>query len=183
MNYHSAGQLLNASFGFITNRPSDDDTLSRSITGTDGDAAVDPYQPDQASDLYVTHGETIDWGYFQFGTIGFTAEMDQAATAGAGSGANQFVFPDDEAKVQAVVTKNLRLALNLAVVGAAPRHAEQLLRRSVAVPGQADARHPADDVRLLLRRRAADRGDRPPLARPGRRLRDDLRPRRHEPLA
>src|SRR3954470_19075238 len=112
MNYHSAGQLLNASFGFITNRPSDDDTLSRSLTGTDGDAAVDPYQPDQASDLYVTHGETVDWGYFQFGTIGFTPELDTARTAGASG--SDFVFPDDEAKVNAVFEKNLPLALNLA---------------------------------------------------------------------
>ena len=81
LNYHSAAQLLNSSFGFITNRPADDNTLARSLTGTDGDAAVDPYQPDQASDLYVTHGETVDWAYFQFGTIGFTPELDTAQTA------------------------------------------------------------------------------------------------------
>src|SRR3954471_19601688 len=112
LNYHSAAQLLNSSFGFITNRPADDDTLSRALTGTDGDAAVDPYQPDQASDLYVTHGETVDWAYFQFGTIGFTPELDTAATAGAGG--SSFVFPDDEAKVEAVFEKNLRLALNMA---------------------------------------------------------------------
>ncbi len=111
LNYHSAAQLLNASFGFITNRPADDDTLSRAITGTDGDAAVDPYQPDQASDLYVTHGETVDWAYFQFGTIGFTPELGTAATAGAGG--SSFVFPDDEAKVEAVFEKNLHLALNM----------------------------------------------------------------------
>ena len=80
LNYHSAAQLLNSSFGFITNRPADDNTLARSLTGTDGDAAVDPYQPDQASDLYVTHGETVDWAYFQFGTIGFTPELDTAQT-------------------------------------------------------------------------------------------------------
>ena len=112
MNYHSAAQLLNSSFGFITNRPSDDDTLSRALTGTDGDAAVDPYQPDQASDLYVTHGETVDWAYFLYGTIGFTAELDTATTAGATG--SDFVFPDDEAKVEAVFEKNLPLALNLA---------------------------------------------------------------------
>jgi hypothetical protein len=120
LNYHSAGQLLNASFGFITNRPSDDDTLSRALSGTDGDAAVDPYQPDQASDLYVTHGETVDWAYFQFGTIGFTPELDTAATAGAPTGTSQFVFPDDEAKVQAVFEKNLRLALNMAASATTP---------------------------------------------------------------
>ena len=112
LNYHSAAQLLNSSFGFITNRPADDNTLARSLSGTDGDAAVDPYQPDQASDLYVTHGETVDWAYFQFGTIGFTPELDTAQTAG--SSANSFVFPDDEDKVNAVFEKNLPLALNLA---------------------------------------------------------------------
>src|SRR3954470_23750804 len=111
LNYHSAAQLLNASFGFITNRPADDDTLSRALTGTDGDAAVDPYQPDEASDLYVTHGETVDWAYFQFGTIGFTPELDTAATASAGG--SSFVFPDDEDKVEAVFEKNLHLALNM----------------------------------------------------------------------
>ncbi|HEY6890277.1 MAG TPA: M14 family zinc carboxypeptidase, partial [Solirubrobacter sp.] len=112
LNYHSAAQLLNSSFGFITNRPADDNTLARSLTGTDGDAAVDPYQPDQASDLYVTHGETVDWAYFQFGTIGFTPELDTAQTGG--SSASSFVFPDDEDKVNAVFEKNLPLALNLA---------------------------------------------------------------------
>src|SRR3954447_20390748 len=112
LNYHSAAQLLNSSFGFITNRPADDNPLARSLTGTDGDAAVDPYQPDQASDLYVTHGETVDWAYFQFGTIGFTPELDTAATAGASG--SSFVFPDDEAKVRAVFDKNLDLALNMA---------------------------------------------------------------------
>jgi hypothetical protein len=120
LNYHSAGQLLNASFGFITNRPADDDTLARALSGTDGDAAVDPYQPDQASDLYVTHGETVDWAYFQFGTIGFTPELDTAATAGAPTGTSQFVFPDDEAKVQATFEKNLRLALNMAASATTP---------------------------------------------------------------
>src|SRR3954469_12822693 len=111
LNYHSAAQLLNASFGFITNRPADDDTLARAISGTDGDAAVDPYTPQQASELYVTHGETVDWAYFQFGTIGFTPELDTAATAGAGG--SSFVFPDDEDKVEAVFEKNLHLALNM----------------------------------------------------------------------
>ena len=28
----------------------------------------------------MTHGETVDWAYFQFGTIGFTPELDTAAT-------------------------------------------------------------------------------------------------------
>ena len=111
LNYHSAAQLLNASFGFITNRPADDDTLARALSGTDGDAAVDPYTPQQASELYVTHGETVDWAYFQYGTIGFTPELDTAATAGATG--SSFVFPDDETKVNAVFLKNLHLALNL----------------------------------------------------------------------
>ena len=144
LNYHSAAQLLNSSFGFITNRPADDNTLARSLTGTDGDAAVDPYQPDQASDLYVTHGETVDWAYFQFGTIGFTPELDTAQTAG--SSANSFVFPDDEAKVQAVFEKNLPLALNLAwsATQQGLRPPVELLRRRVALQGQGDARHRAD---------------------------------------
>ena len=179
LNYHSAAQLLNSSFGFITNRPADDNTLARSLTGTDGDAAVDPYQPDQASDLYVTHGETVDWAYFQFGTIGFTPELDTAQTAG--SSANSFVFPDDEAKVNAVFEKNLPLALNLAwsATGDDFDRPSNFFDDARPLQGQGDARHRADRVRRLLRRRPDRRGRRAPLARPDRLPGLGLRPRRH----
>ena len=183
LNYHSAAQLLNSSFGFITNRPADDNTLARSLSGTDGDAAVDPYQPDQASDLYVTHGETVDWAYFQFGTIGFTPELDTAQTAG--SSANSFVFPDDEDKVNAVFEKNLPLALNLAWSAASddfdrPSNFFDDASR-YQVKATLDIEPTAFDV--SYGGDAARRGGRAPRARPDRLPGLGLRPRRPQPDA
>ena len=84
------------------------------MTGTDGDGAVEPYQPQRSSDLYESNGDTIDNGYMNYGVIGWTPELDTCATGGGPAGCNQFAFPDDEEKVEAVFQKNLPMALNIA---------------------------------------------------------------------
>jgi hypothetical protein len=118
INYHSAGQLLLTPVSYTTDYAPPDATLFNAITGTDGDSAVFPYQPQRSSDLYESNGDTIDNAYLNHGVIGWTPEMDQCATMGGptacdGSGLGQFASPDDEEKVAAVFNKNLKFVLNV----------------------------------------------------------------------
>jgi murein tripeptide amidase MpaA len=118
INYHSAAQLLLYAFGYITDVSSDDDPWFKAITGTDGDAAVDPYISQRSSDLYITNGETTDHAYAKYGAMSWTPELDECETAGGGtfcSGGSGFTFPDNEGMVEAVFQKNLDFARNVAV--------------------------------------------------------------------
>ena len=117
INYHSAAQLLLYPFGYITDVQSDDDAWFKALTGTDGDAAVDPYISQRSSDLYITNGETTDHAYNKYGSMAWTPELDECETAAGGtfcSGGSGFTFPDDEGKVEAVFEKNLDFARNVA---------------------------------------------------------------------
>ena len=117
INYHSAAQLLLYPFGYITDVYADDDPWFKAITGTDGDAAVDPYISQRSSDLYITNGETTDHAYNKYGSMSWTPELDECETAAGGtfcSGGSGFTFPDDEGKVEAVFEKNLDFARNVA---------------------------------------------------------------------
>ena len=117
INYHSAAQLLLYPFGYITDVYADDDPWFKAITGTDGDAAVDPYISQRSSDLYITNGETTDHAYNKYGSMCWTPELDECETAAGGtfcSGGSGFTFPDDEGKVEAVFEKNLDFARNVA---------------------------------------------------------------------
>ena len=118
INYHSAAQLLLYPFGYITDVYSDDDAWFKALTGTDGDAAVDPYISQRSSDLYITNGETTDHAYNKYKSMSWTPELDECETAAGGtfcSGGSGFTFPDDEGKVEAVFQKNLDFARNVAV--------------------------------------------------------------------
>ena len=117
INYHSAAQLLLYPFGYITDVYADDDPWFKALTGTDGDAAVDPYISQRSSDLYITNGETTDHAYNKYGSMSWTPELDECETAAGGtfcSGGSGFTFPDDEGKVEAVFQKNLDFARNVA---------------------------------------------------------------------
>ena len=117
INYHSAAQLLLYPFGYITDVYADDDPWFKAITGTDGDAAVDPYISQRSSDLYITNGETTDHAYNKYGSMAWTPELDECETAAGGTfcyGGSGFTFPDDEGKVEAVFEKNLDFARNVA---------------------------------------------------------------------
>ena len=117
INYHSAAQLLLYPFGYITDVHADDDAWFKALTGTDGDAAVDPYISQRSSDLYITNGETTDHAYNKYGSMSWTPELDECETAAGGtfcSGGSGFTFPDDEGKVEAVFQKNLDFARNVA---------------------------------------------------------------------
>ena len=108
INYHTAGQLLLTPGRYTTDYAPPDATIFAAMTGTDGDSAVFPYQPQRSSDLYESNGDTIDNGYLNYGIIGWTPEMDTCATGGDAVGCRQFSFPDDESKIEAVFEKNLR---------------------------------------------------------------------------
>ena len=114
VNYHSAGQLLLTPVSYITDYAPVDATIFNAMTGVDGDGAVEPYTPQRSSDLYESNGDTIDNGYMNYGVIGWTPELDTCATGGGAGNCNQFAFPDDEEKVEAVFQKNLPMALNIA---------------------------------------------------------------------
>src|SRR4051794_20306774 len=114
INYHTDGQLLLTPVSYTTDYAPPDSTIFAAMTGTDGDSAVFPYQPQRSSDLYESNGDTIDNGYLNYGIIGWTPEMDTCTTGGDQPGCRQFSFPDVEAKMQAVFDKNLAFALNAA---------------------------------------------------------------------
>ena len=60
------------------------------------------------ADLYTTNGTTDDYAYSKTGALSWTPELNEGCT-GCG-----FVFPDDEALVQAEFEKNLPFAMRLA---------------------------------------------------------------------
>ena len=174
INYHSAAQLLLYPFGYITDVYSDDDPWFKAITGTDGDAAVDPYISQRSSDLYITNGETTDHAYNKYGTPSWTPELDECETAAGGTfctGGSGFTFPDDEGKVEAVFQKNLDFARNVAVSVLdrdrpdRPRNATgdetqyQVKAAPDIEPNRFNVSYGAD---------ADARGDHPPDPRPGR---------------
>ena len=98
INYHTDGQLLLTPVSYTTDYAPPDSTIFNAITGTDGDSAVFPYQPQRSSDLYESNGDTIDNGYLNYGIIGWTPEMDTCATGGDPPGCRQFSFPDERAR-------------------------------------------------------------------------------------
>ena len=131
INYHSAAQLLLYPFGYITDVYADDNPWFVALTGTDGDAAVDPYTSQRSSDLYVTNGETTDHAYNKYQAMSWTPELDECETAGGQSdqvnnvqwcsGGSGFTFPDNEGKVAAVFDKNLDFARNVVETMASER--------------------------------------------------------------
>ena len=62
INYHTDGQLLLTPVSYTTDYAPPDSTIFAAMTGTDGDSAVFPYQPQRSSDLYESNGDTIDNG-------------------------------------------------------------------------------------------------------------------------
>jgi hypothetical protein len=108
ISYHSFGPLLLYPQGWQTLTPSADDPIYVALTGRDTDPAVAGFNPGVSADLYTTNGEFTDWAHGERGTLAWTPELEQGC-AGCG-----FVFPDDEALVQAQFEKNLDFAVRVA---------------------------------------------------------------------
>ncbi|WP_053205874.1 M14 family metallopeptidase [Jiangella muralis] len=115
VNWHSAGEWLLYPEGWQTGTPSGDDPIYYALSGNRDTPAIAGWEPGLSSDvLYVTNGETTDFAHSQRGTLAWTPELGEGV---AGSG---FVFPDDEALVQAEFEKVLPFAMDVAKSAADP---------------------------------------------------------------
>jgi hypothetical protein len=109
VNYHSNGQWLLYPEGWQTSTPSADDPIYYAMSGNLDNPAIAGFHPGLSSDvLYVTNGETTDYAHSHDGTLAWTPELS-AGCPGCG-----FVFPDDEALVQAEFERNLPFARSVA---------------------------------------------------------------------
>ena len=115
VNYHSFGPLILYPQGWQTGTPDGDNPIYAALAGTDANPAIPGFDPGiSADELYVTNGETTDYADTTAGTLAFTPELEQGC-AGCG-----FVFPDDEALVQAQFEKTLPFDLDVALSAAHP---------------------------------------------------------------
>ena len=109
VNWHSAGQWLLYPEGWQTGTPTADDPIYFALSGNLDNPAIEDFHPGLSSDvLYVTNGETTDFAHAQRGALAWTPELSEGCE-GCG-----FVFPDDEALVQAEFERNLPFALDVA---------------------------------------------------------------------
>jgi Zinc carboxypeptidase len=108
VTYHSYGQLLLYMWGFQVQTPTADDPIYIALSGTDADPAIPGYDPGVGADLYITNGTTDDYAHAVTDTLGWTPELSEGCD-GCG-----FVFPDDEALIQAEYLRNLPFALDVA---------------------------------------------------------------------
>jgi Zinc carboxypeptidase/Immune inhibitor A peptidase M6 len=109
VNYHSAGQWLLYPEGWQIGTPTADDPIYFALSGNLDDPAIEDFHPGISSDvLYVTNGETTDFAHSRHGTLAWTPELSEGCE-GCG-----FVFPDNEALVQAEFVRNRPFALDVA---------------------------------------------------------------------
>jgi Zinc carboxypeptidase len=108
-NLHSFGEWLLTPQGWQVGTLDADYPLYVALGGTDANPAIPGFNPGQSADtLYVTNGETTDYAETSAGTVAYTPELGEGVP-GAG-----FVFPDDEALIQAEFQKTLAFHLGLA---------------------------------------------------------------------
>ncbi|WP_308250548.1 M14 family metallopeptidase [Nonomuraea rhizosphaerae] len=108
VNYHSFGPLLLYPMGWQIATETADNPIYEAISGNDANPAIPGFDPDLGAELYTTNGETTDHAHSAYGTLAWTPELDEGCD-GCG-----FVFPDDEALVQAEFEKNIPFALDVA---------------------------------------------------------------------
>ena len=109
VNYHSFGPYLLYPEGWQIGTPTADDPIYYAMSGNLDKAAIEGSHAGLSSDvLYVTNGETTDYANASDGTLAWTPELNEGCD-GCG-----FVFPDDEALVQAEFEKNLPFAESVA---------------------------------------------------------------------
>jgi len=109
VNYHSFGPYILYPQGWQVGTPDADNPIYAALAGTNANPGIAGFDPGISSDeLYVTNGETTDFADVRAGTIGFTPELEEGCT-GCG-----FVFPDNEALIQAEFLKTLPFNLDIA---------------------------------------------------------------------
>jgi len=115
VNYHSFGQWLLYPQGWQIGTPTGDDPIYYALSGNKDNPAIPGFNPGLSSDvLYVTNGEMTDFAYSRRGTISWTPELSPGCPNCG------FVFPDDEALVQAEFQRNLPFAMDVAKSVATP---------------------------------------------------------------
>ncbi len=93
LDFHSYGELVLWPMGYtFTDVPADMTQDDRDVLATMGQAmaATNGYTPQQASDLYITDGTSLDWLYGVHGIMNFAFEM-YPVTSGQGG-----FYPGDE---------------------------------------------------------------------------------------
>ena len=151
-NMHSFGEWLLYPQGWQIGTLDADNPLYVALGGTDANSAIEGFNPGQSADtLYVTNGETTDYAETTGGTIAYTPELGEGQP-GAG-----FVFPDNEALIQAEFERLLAVPPRPGAVRGAPR--EPVVagrhRRRALLPGSGrhrSAERAAVAVRLQVRR-------------------------------
>ncbi len=109
VNWHSAGEWLLYAEGWQTSTPTADDPIYFALSGNLDEPAIDGFHPGLSSDvLYVTNGETTDYAHGTTGALAWTPELGEGCP-GCG-----FVFPDDDALVQAEFERSRPFALSVA---------------------------------------------------------------------
>lgn len=108
-NWHSTGQWILYPQSWQTGSPEADNPIYVALAGTDANPAIEGFDPGiSADELYVTNGDTNDYADARNGTVSFTPEL------GEGCDGCGFVFPDDEALVEAEFQRTLPFSLSLA---------------------------------------------------------------------
>ncbi|MET1058386.1 MAG: M14 family zinc carboxypeptidase [Nocardioides sp.] len=109
VNYHSNGQWLLYNDGWQIGTPTADDPIYYALSGNLDNPAIKDFHPGLSSDvLYVTNGEIDGYAQEADGTLSWTPELSPGCD-GCG-----FVFPDDEALVEAEFQRNLPFARSVA---------------------------------------------------------------------
>ena len=115
VNFHSYGPYLLYPEGWQIGTPTADDPIYYALSGNLSNPAIPDFYPGIGSDvLYVTNGESTDFAHLDHGTLAWTPELEEGCT-GCG-----FVFPDDEALVQAEFEKVLPFAQDVVASAARP---------------------------------------------------------------
>ena len=106
--------------GLADGTPTADDPIYFALSGNLDEPAIDGFHPPSPDVLYVTNGETTDYAHASAGTLAWTPEPSRVARCG-------FVFPDNDALVQAEFEKNLDFALSVAHSASDPDDPESSL--------------------------------------------------------
>jgi hypothetical protein len=115
VNWHSYGPLILYPQGWQVGTPDADNPIYTALAGTDANPGIAGFDPGMsAEELYVTNGETTDYADVKAGTLAFTPELEEGC-AGCG-----FVFPDNEALIQAEFEKTRAFSLDVAKSAANP---------------------------------------------------------------
>ena len=129
VNYHSASESVLYGTYWQVATPTPDDALYEAIVGDNATPAVPGYGSGLSADLYTGNGILDEHAHLTYGTLGVLVEMSTCQTVSASDPtdtwepagcANAFLFPDDEALIEAEFRKNVPFALATARSAADP---------------------------------------------------------------